>query len=192
MEINKAKTCCCLGQWSMRDSHLVRKVAVAADEAVRAGVDTFLCIGAGRYDEICARAVRDLQQRQKQPVRCLLVAADPDTPRFDPALHDGVIALGGDPHGLCRRLRYMVDHAGRAIAHVYMGGTLLASAMDYAEEQHLDIRYLTLTFLVKRRTLDKIREIRGRQKQADPPPSPGTGSCTSAPIPLNDTPSGRL
>ena len=118
-----------------------------------------------------------------------LNAAEDETVSFK------VIALGGDPRdprGLSRRLRYLVDNADYALAHVCMGGTLLASAMDYAEEQHLDIRYLTLTFLVKRRTLDKIREIRGRQKQADPPPSPGTGSCTSAPIPLNDTPSGRL
>ena len=163
MEINKTKTCCCLGEWPMGDSQLASRIAIEAEELVCDGVDTFLCIGAGRYDEICARAVRDLQQRQKQPVRCLLVAADPDTPRFDPALHDGVIALGGDPHdphGLCRRLRYMVDHAGRAIAHVYMGGTLLASAMDYAEEQHLDIRYLTLTFLVKRTVWEKMREAK--------------------------------
>ena len=170
MEINKTTTCCCLGEWSMRDSHLVRKIAVAAEQLVKDGVDTFLCIGAGHYDTVCARVVRDLQQRGKHPVRCLLVAAREDTPRFDPALHDGVIALGGDPHDPRvpgRRLRYLVDNADYALAHVRMGGTLLAGAMNYAEDRHLDIRYLTLTMLVDRTVKEKMKQAKRLRKPTE-------------------------
>ena len=163
MEINKTRTCCCLGEWPMGDSQLASRIAIEAEELVCDGVDTFLCIGAGRYDEICARAVRDLQQRQKQTVRCLLVAAREDAPRYDPQLYDGVIALGGDPRdprGLSRRLRYLVDNADYALAHVCMGGTLLASAMDYAEARQLDIHYLTFDFLVDCDASQRMREVK--------------------------------
>ena len=169
MDIDKAKTCCCLGEWSLRDSHLVRKIVVAAEQLVKDGVDTFLCIGAGHYDTVCARVVRDLQQRQL-PARCLLVAAREDTPRYDPALYDGVIALGGDPRdprSLVRRLRYLVDNADFALAHVRMGGTLLSNALDYAEVSHLNIRYLTLTMLVDRAVKDKMRKQKWMQKPAE-------------------------
>ena len=163
MKINKTTTCCCLGEWRMGDSQLASRIAGEAEELVRDGVDTFLCVGAGYYDIVCAGAVRGLRQQGKQPVRCLLVAAREDTPRYDPQLYDGVIALGGDPRdprGLGRRLRYLVDNADYALAHVCMGGTLLASAMDYAEVQQLDIHYLTFDFLPDCDASRKIREVK--------------------------------